>query len=63
MSQGRLALISAEGYDNEYNVARSKMTMADFDFKKFSHLSPTEQIEEWYTFHKKGLYEAPFPKI
>ncbi len=23
----------------------------------------TEQIEEWYTFHKKGLYEAPFPKI
>lgn len=21
-----------------------------------------EQIAEWYAFHKKGLYEAPFPK-
>ena len=28
--------------------------MADFDFKKFSHLSPTEQIEEYHKFMEQN---------
>src|SRR5574344_462437 len=30
------------------------MTMAEFDFKKFSHLSPTEQIEEYHKFMEQN---------
>ena len=28
--------------------------MAEFDFKKFSHLSPTEQIEEYHKFMEQN---------